>query len=320
MRRSRPSLKTALALLLAAPWLLWSLVRLLGLDVRHPLVALMAFTPYAAASAPVPLAVALLLRRWVVAALAALAAGGLVTAVLPRAIDGPREASGDSGSTLVVMTFNLYGGRADARETLALVRRYRVDVLSLQELTPQAVAELDAEGARELLPGRVLEARDGAAGSGLMGRVAVRPVAPRDPSGAAQPEGVILVPGAPALRVKAVHPRPPISRWSENDWRREMRDLPGPQDGRGLRILAGDFNATLDHREFRRLLDEGYVDAADATGDGLRPTWPVRRRRPPITIDHVLLPPGVEARRVTVREVRGSDHRAVIAELALDRG
>lgn len=301
--------------MLATPWTLWSLARLIGLDVGHPLVAFMAFTPYVAASAPIPVVVAVLLRRWAVAALATLAGVGLLTAVLPRAVDGPREASGARGSTLVVMSLNLYGGRADARETLGFVRRYGVDVLSLQELTPEALVRLDAEGARELLPGRVLEARDGAAGSGLMARAPLRRVGPRDTSGAAQPEALLLARSRRPLRVKAVHPFPPISRRSERDWRREMKDLPDPYDGRALRILAGDFNATLDHREFRRLLDAGYVDAADATGDGLRPTWPVGRPHLSITIDHVLLPPGLAARRVTVQEVRGSDHRAVIAEL-----
>ena len=40
------------------------------------------------------------------------------------------------------------------------------------------------------------------------------------------------------------------------------------------RILAGDFNATLDHPELRAVLDRGYVDAADAASGGLKPTWP----------------------------------------------
>jgi endonuclease/exonuclease/phosphatase family metal-dependent hydrolase len=153
-----------------------------------------------------------------------------------------------------------------------------------------------------------------------MARTALRAAGPSDLSGAAQPEAVLDGNTAAGLHVKATHPRPPISSSSERDWRGELRELPGPRSGDALRILAGDFNGTLDHREIRRLLDRGYADAADATGEGLRMTWPVGRRRPGIAIDHILVPSSMKVRRVTVHEVPGSDHRAVIAELVLPPG
>jgi endonuclease/exonuclease/phosphatase (EEP) superfamily protein YafD len=331
VRLDRPSLGQLLAIVVAVPWAAWALVRLFGLDLRHPIVAAMAFTPYVAATAPVPVVVALALRRWVVAGVAAVAALALAAAVLPRAMDGPQAAPADArGPRLVVMTANLYEGRADARAVTRLVDEHHVDVLSLQELTPEAVTRLDRAGVRRRLPGRVIDARWGAAGSGLMARTALRPTGAPDLSGAAQPEAVLT--GAaqreaaavgghalPELHVKAAHPHPPISSASEPEWRGELRDLPGPRSGGVLRILAGDFNGTLDHREIRRLLGRGYTDAADATGDGLRATWPVGRSRPGITIDHILVPPTIRVRRVTIHEVTGSDHRAVIAELVLPR-
>jgi endonuclease/exonuclease/phosphatase family metal-dependent hydrolase len=111
-----------------------------------------------------------------------------------------------------------------------------------------------------------------------------------------------------------------MSSASEPAWRAALRALPRP-GADGLRILAGDFNGTLDHREMRRLLDAGYHDAADATGQGLRPTWPTRHGlpAPPLTIDHVLVDPRVRVRSVRVRDIPGSDHRAVVAELVLPR-
>ena len=45
-------------------------------------------------------------------------------------------------------------------------------------------------------------------------------------------------------------------------WRGDLRALPPATPDGPLRILAGDFNATLDHAELRRLLDTGYEDAA----------------------------------------------------------
>ena len=83
-----------------------------------------------------------------------------------------------------------------------------------------------------------------------------------------------------------------------------------------MRILAGDFNATLDHTSLRRLIGEGYVDAANETGSGLIPTfrqWWV----PPITLDHVLADTRCGVRRMKVYDLPGSDHRAVFAELRL---
>ena len=88
----------------------------------------------------------------------------------------------------------------------------------------------------------------------------------------------------------------------------------GRRDG-PLRVLAGDFNATLDHDALRGLIARGYVDAADATGSGLKPTWPVGKRPPGITIDHVLVDRRIAVRSYGVHEVRGSDHRAIVAEL-----
>jgi endonuclease/exonuclease/phosphatase family metal-dependent hydrolase len=87
-----------------------------------------------------------------------------------------------------------------------------------------------------------------------------------------------------------------------------------------LRVILGDFNATLDHAAFRDLLDDGYVDAADATGDGLAPTWSGGPLNLPITIDHVVLDARLGVRATSVHTIAGSDHRAVVAELVLPRG
>ena len=115
-----------------------------------------------------------------------------------------------------------------------------------------------------------------------------------------------------------MHPLPPISPANTRAWRDALRALPGPDAGGGVpRVLLGDFNATLDHHELRGLLDRGYADAADSTGDGLRPTWPTTGAKPPLTIDHVLLPAPVEVRRLSLHDLPGSDHRALIAELRL---
>ncbi|MDQ3630701.1 MAG: endonuclease/exonuclease/phosphatase family protein [Actinomycetota bacterium] len=320
--RGVPSRRTVVATAFAAPWAVWGLVRALGLDLGHPVVAAISFTPYAAATAWLPVVAALLLRRRRVALVAVVAAGGLAAAILPRALGDERIPEGANGPTLRVMSANLLFGNADMAALVRLARAQDVDVLSVQELTPQAVARLDAAGGRALFPSRVLVARSSAVGSGLLARLPLRDRSPEDAAVAAQPEAELRLPGAPPVRIKAVHPFPPITARQEAAWRAAIDGLPRPgaePDG-PLRVLAGDFNATLDHRVLRDLLGDGYVDAADAVGAGLVPTWPRASTRPPITIDHVLLDERIGVRSFSVHDVPGSDHRAVIAELVLPRG
>jgi hypothetical protein len=56
-------------------------------------------------------------------------------------------------------------------------------------------------------------------------------------------------------------------------------------------MVAGDFNATRDVGEFRRLLRDGYRDAAEQSGAGLTRTHPADIWLPPVfAVDHILTP------------------------------
>jgi endonuclease/exonuclease/phosphatase (EEP) superfamily protein YafD len=305
----------------AAPWVVWALVRTLGVEVPYPLVALIAFTPYAALSSPVPVMFGLLLRRWAIAGVAGVAMLAFAVASVPRALGGPEPEA--QGPRLVVMTSNLYLGQADARAVLRIAREHDVDVWSVQELRPRLMARLDRAGAAGSFPHRVLDPREGASGSGVLSRTALVAVdTSPNRKGHAEPEVRLTVEGAPPVRLKAVHPAPPVNATAAPYWQDALAALPS-SDGRGdVQILAGDFNATLDHHELRALLDRGYTDAADAVGKGFVWTWPARRRTRalPLTIDHVLVDERVEVEKVVVVRVPGSDHRAVIATLRLPKG
>ena len=300
-----------LAIALAVPWVLWALMRTLGLDVTHPFVGLMAYTPYAALTSPLPLVAALLLRRPATAAVAGAAAVALALAVAPRAIAGGEPDA--AGPRLTVMTANLYIGRGDARTVVELVRRYDVDVLCLEELTPEELERLDAAGLERVLPHRVAKPLPGASGAAVLTRAPLTELA--SPQAGANPQPAAELPGS--VVVTAVHPAPPVNGAREDGWADALDALPGAEASR-LRILAGDFNATLDHRALRGVLGRGYADSADRAGAGLRPTWPaVRRRALPITIDHVLVDRRIGVEAVHVAAVPCSDHRAVIVALRL---
>jgi len=102
-----------------------------------------------------------------------------------------------------------------------------------------------------------------------------------------------------------------------DNWRNELSVLPSPGDTPV--ILAGDFNATLDHAQFRRLLRLGHVDAASRAGNGLVATWgPLPYGRPALlAIDHVLVDPRCRVRATSVHRLPGSDHRILYAEVQL---
>ena len=238
----------------------------LGLDTRRRCSSpAIAFTPYVAATAWIPVVAALLLRQRAVAVVALVAAVVLVVAVAPRAFDGPRVAVA-SGPALSVLTANLRYGNGDPAALMALARRSDADLVSLQELPPDEAERIDAAGARRAVP--VPRARHAARCAGQRAPLALPADRPRTAARAsrmAMPEATLRVPGAPPVRVKAVHPVAPL-HGDVAVWEETMRSLPRATPRGELRMLVGDFNATLDHHELRDLIGSGYVDAGDATG------------------------------------------------------
>jgi endonuclease/exonuclease/phosphatase (EEP) superfamily protein YafD len=73
--------------------------------------------------------------------------------------------------------------------------------------------------------------------------------------------------------------------------------------------------------QFRRILAGGFADAADQAGAGYTRSYPADRWYPPlIAIDHVLTRNGPVATAVDTVTVEGSDHRSLVARVAVPRG
>jgi endonuclease/exonuclease/phosphatase (EEP) superfamily protein YafD len=192
-----------------------------------------------------------------------------------------------------------------------------VDVLSLQELTSSEQERLESAGLSTLLPYQVTEpVFRGADGSGLYSRLPLRQrTGLFQPVGHHMPAAEVTLPGGEVVEVVVVHPVAPVPS-TVPEWEAGVASLPPAPTTGAPRILAGDFNASLDHAVFRRLLATGYTDAAAATGDGLVPTWPKGRLLPPlVAIDHVLTDARAGAVSVQVHDLPGSDHRALFADL-----
>jgi endonuclease/exonuclease/phosphatase (EEP) superfamily protein YafD len=307
--------------LAAVPCAIWAMVRLFGLERGYPAVQLMAFTPYVAAVAVVVAAAALLTRRFAAGAVAAVAAVSLCAVVLPRAI--PDGGSPANGPVLRVLSTNLLAGSGDERAVLALVRRLKVDVVAVQEFTPSDAEGLAAAGVTDVLPHHALYPKDGVVGSALLSRYPLRDAALRvHESNFTQARATVDVPGAVAVQIESVHPQAPCCRSVTAGWERDLRNqLPASVDG-PVRVLMGDFNATLDHAALRRLIDTGYRDAAAVSGSGFRSTWPYDEKWfvPGVTLDRVLADKRVGVRAARPYRVPGSDHKAIYAELVLPKG
>ena len=283
-------------------------------------VPLVAGTPQAAAVAPCAALGLWLARRRRPAATAALAATVLGLLVGPRRI--PRRQPAASGPVLRVLSANMFFGEGDAEVIVALVRQAGADVLCLQEFTADAMTRLKQAGLGELLPHTQHELRGSkpaSAGSGIYARFPLSEGGPAmQPSLMAQPTALVELPDGQVVELVCVHPCPPrVRRWGgPTRWRAELGALPPP--GELPRVLAGDFNATLDHAPFRGVLRLGYADAAQQTGKALLPTWGMPGRRTPLLpLDHVLVSRDCAVRAFSVHAVPRSDHRAVYAEIQL---
>jgi endonuclease/exonuclease/phosphatase (EEP) superfamily protein YafD len=119
----------------------------------------------------------------------------------------------------------------------------------------------------------------------------------------------------------AVHAVAPI-QWEMSNWRSDLDWLATQCAGEDV-IMAGDFNATIDHMAGRSSTGAAALgqceDAAVSASAGSVGTWPTNA--PALLgspIDHVLATPNWEAERVSVIESSdnaGSDHRPIVARL-----
>jgi endonuclease/exonuclease/phosphatase (EEP) superfamily protein YafD len=257
---------------LAAGFVAFAIMRMFGLERTWYLNMLVAFTPYVALLSILFIPVTILLRRWWATGIATAAAAVFVSVLVPLAVGRPDPGPGPE---LHVMSSNMKIGAADPASIVALVRLHRTDVLTLDEYTPEAQHGLAAAGLGGLLPYHAQTPIPGATGSAIFSRYPLNDAGYRPLAGGfGQEYATVLVPGALPLVVEAVHARAPADPADNADWAKSLTQEPAATRNGAVRLLIGDFNATLDHHRLRTLLDTGYRDIAAQLGDGLETTWP----------------------------------------------
>ena len=284
---------------------------------REPgiLAILTALMPYVAVVSLVGLLLALLSRNRVVIAVAAVLALVTIAWQLPLFVADP---GGTGSPVLRVMSSNLKYGEGDAQTVVDLVRSQHIDVLAVQELTPDSVQRLHDAGLDDLLPYSTSLPETSFAGIGLWSRTPLADLRAIDGLAAHAVAGVVTDSAGTSVTVVAVHPLAPgvdDHGGRDQDYgvlRAALAAIPGSV------VVGGDFNATRDQAPFRSLESDGFRDAAEQAGAGFQPTFPNRRRgRPIVAIDHVIvrdLP--VRAVSWQTFDVPGSDHLAVVAVYA----
>ena len=277
-----------------------------------------ALAPYLMLGAPVSLIVFALQRDWILAATAAAVTLVVVTVQLPWYV----RSAANPGVRVRVVSANLRYGRADADAVVGMAHEH-ADILAVQELTPEKASLLSAAGLDEAFRFQALRACEGPAGVGIWSRYPIAASETDDDFWLGLVAAKVRVPDvAPEATVVVLHlsaPWPdPIAGWRA-DFDRMAAKLPQlAAGGDGAVIVAGDFNATRDLREFRRLLRDGYRDAAEQAGAGLTRTHPddVRVLPPLFAVDHVLTR-GCTATSVRTLAIAGSDHRALATVIAI---
>ena len=242
--------------------------------------------------------------------------------VVPRAIADEPPPPG--GTPLTVLSFNAFEGQADVDALAEVIRRERPDLVVLPEAGERFRTRIAAlvPGYRSWtnVPARAADVRGIVVlASPRAGDVTARTIsdAPGTPTDTRYPwaevTGGILGP----VHLGAVHVVSIVPGWI-GYWPGELELLqrwcsrPG-----GGSLVVGDFNATPDHSAFRSGT-QGCADAATERGESLTSTWNAGwPRAVGAQIDHVLTSGGPRARDVTVLDVPGSDHRALLVHLQL---
>ncbi|MGK2904571.1 MAG: endonuclease/exonuclease/phosphatase family protein [Mycobacterium sp.] len=311
---------TSLGLLAAAAAGVALVARYLPIG-NHPVLVLAALAPYLMLGAPVAVLIFLVARRWIPAAVALTLTGALALTQAPLFV-ADRAPEGD-GVGFRVMSANIFLGLVDPQPFVELAIA-RADVLSVQELTPDAVRLFGAAGLDEAFPYRIIDPRPGASGTGVWSRFPITESRSIPGQLNATTVARIRVPGAEGDQtVFSVHPPGPYPN-PLDPWRRALADLPAilqeaaAVPGSRCVVVAGDFNSTTDMVPFRRLLTGGYRDAAEQTGAGIVNTYPgnIEHVPPLVAIDHVLTH-GCTATSLEVITLPGSDHRGLVVDVHL---
>jgi endonuclease/exonuclease/phosphatase (EEP) superfamily protein YafD len=297
-----------------------AVMRVVAWDALQPFAVLNTVTLFVYLPAWIVLVVAAVGRRFVLAAAALLVVVAQFTFLYPEwaaASPLPRWAAG--APSIRLLDANVYDQNPSMAGYAAQIRRYRPQLVTMEEATPPDVAQLRHSGALAALPHQVEIERYDPSAFFIASRYPlvdvnviydyIRPLVV---------ELTVELPNGPQ-RLWVVHTIAPLPS-SFTQWTGQLSTI-----GRLLRtrgpvglLMVGDFNATWGNKGFRQILGTGMTDGAAARGDPLAFTWSqtLPLLPPLVRIDHVLTGPGLVVTSIRTGVGPGSDHRDEMATLA----
>ncbi len=260
-------------------------------------------------------------RRWAITTVLGAALAVNLFLVAPLLLS-PRPQVRD-GSSLRLMSANVFVGNQNSEAVIQLVRQEQPDLFLAIEVSPRWQRDLEVlqEDYPHVLAARRTQSFGGHDAFGIA-------LFSREPATMSEVRRVGIeglpvlvaefgVNGSP-LTVIGVHPYPPVSRACtaiRNEYLAAAADIAAAIDG--ACILLGDLNTTSWSPSFLELLRRsGLRDSRP--GFGIQPTWPDGPWLLRIPIDHALV-----SRELTIADHRigpstDSDHRPVIIEIQVD--
>lgn len=280
------------------------------------------FTPYLILLTVPAILLLLFARQRALAAACVLIAGAGVWSQLPLFVGTSHPPVAADGLTVRLMQANIFLGQADAGAIVRTVQDERVDLLTVVELTPDAVGRLKAAGLERTLPYSFLSPRTGGGGAGIFSRFPLHDGTLLEGYALNNVKAVAAIPGSPPTAVYALHPVPPFPEpaWK---WVYDLQRLHTEFAAQTRPMIVGaDFNSTYDHRQFRDLVNDSaaegtgpLLDAQEYLGAGLVMTYPANRWYPALLgIDKILTrgPIPVAMHRISLP---GSDHYGLIGDI-----
>lgn len=326
-RRAHPALPVR-PLLVGAAWAATAILgliavgRLVHLDdaIEWPYSGINAFTPLVYLPAYASLAVAFAFRRNLLMIVSGLLVVVHLFWTVPEILPGDTEAAPPESARLRVMSANLLYHNDRAGRIGEQIRAENPDVLVLVEVSPLTLDAVRSSGALSGYHYSEVRPEEGAFGSAVFSRFPLSNAYAPEVAGQASLRVTVELDEGRRFVMYAVHTVSPTQSDFTDRWRTQLDTLRRENEESDLpMIMAGDFNATRDHRPFRRLTSSGMRDAHDVIGAGWTPTWNANTLvlPPTLRIDHVLASPTFAVTGYRVGSEFGSDHKPVTVDLAM---
>ena len=301
-----------------------ALLRVVAWDSLEPLIVLNALTLIVYLPAWVVAIGAAVARKWWLSAAALAICIAQVAFVAPEFLAaGPAPSWTRHAATVKVFDANIDKSFQLEAGYVQAIEQDRPDLVTLEEFTPGALLSMVASGVLEDFPYRCVAPDLGATGFLVASKIPLTGCQTETVmwEGASTPYMIdaTLLTSAGQVTLRLVHTLAPLpSYWREWSAALAAVDRATRPNNDGRMLMVGDFNATWGNAGFAALVHSGLTDGAAARGGALDMTWPNGAVVPTfVRIDHILTGSQLAVTKITSGPGFGSDHRYLLATVAI---